>query len=327
MAPYPAALLALALLATPAAARTLEAGQGAAYPTLAAAVAAAQAGDTIRLAAGEYFECATLFPPDLVLQGAGPGTVITDRTCDGKALLIARGANLTVRDLVLARARTPDRNGAGIRLEAQGLVLERVRFDNDEVGVLAGQGGPGTIRVTECAFTGGGVGGDQATSALMVGDVALLRVERSTFTAGQGGQVSSTAERTELDGNRIENGVDPGGPVAVQAGGGALVMRGNVLALGPSRTTRDAAILSTAPQTELHGNRLENTTGVPQTLLLDWTGGSPALDGNLIPPGDLLVSSSGLWRHRTGDAARGMLDDAKSAAGTAKRAIRSLLGR
>ena len=149
-------LLPLLLAAQPAAAAVLMAGTGQPHPTLAAAVRAAKDGDTIRIVAGTYYECAVLTQRDLVIEGAGVDTVLTDRTCEDKAMLVARGDGLTVRDLVLARARVGDRNGAGIRLEGQGLVLDRVRFENDEVGVLAGAGGPGTIVVRDCTFEHGG---------------------------------------------------------------------------------------------------------------------------------------------------------------------------
>ena len=319
-----ALLLLLVLLAGPAAARTLLVGQS--HPTLAAAARAAGDGDTIQLPAGEFFDCAVITARDVVLQGAGAATVITDAACEGKALVIARGGNFTLRDLVLARARVPDQNGAGIRLEAQGLVVERVRFDNDQVGILAGSGGPGRIRITDCVFIRGGVAGGRPTSAVMVGPVALLQIERSVFEDVRGGQVSTAADRSELTGNRIATGIEPGAGHAVLAPAGHLVMRGNELKVGPNAPPRDAAVAAAGGGVELHGNRLVNTAGRPLTLLLDWTRGASVREANVVGPGDAVSSSSGLWRSRAGGLVRDAANEARGAAGAARRAVRGLFG-
>lgn len=318
-----AALVAAALLAAgPTMARVLVVGEGADYPTLADAARRARDGDTIRLLPGEYFECASLPQHRLVLEG--PGATLTDRTCEGKAMLVLRGDDVVVRDLVLARARVPDGNGAGIRLEGQGLTLERVRFDNDQVGLLGG--GSGTIRITACTFEGGGIGGDRPLAAVMVGGVSLLRIEGSVFQGGKGGQVASSALRTELVGNRIANGVEPSNAPAVMASGGTLLMQDNTLALGPAPTPRAAAIMATGTSAELRGNRLENATGRSQALLLDWTAGAPLLDRNVVAPGDSVVTSSGYLRHKAAGTARSTLDGARWAAQAAKRGLKGALG-
>jgi hypothetical protein len=322
-----AAIGCLALINQPATARTLQVGPDAEYRSFADAVAKAHDGDTIDLAPGEYFECAMIRQRDLTLQGAGDATVITDRTCYGKGLLVVQADNLTVRDLVLARARVPDLNGAGVRLEANGLLLERVRFLNNQVGVLAGQAGSGEIVVRDCTFRDGGVTGERPTAALLVAGVARLLVERSSFSDVKGGQISTGAARTELLGNRIETGVEPGASYAVLLNGGALLMRDNVLALGPNPPPRNAAVLAVDGTVELRGNRLLNTTGQAATLLIDWSGDSPVLADNVVGASDTEWGRAGLLRHRAGSTARAAIADARSLAGSAKRGLKALLGR
>lgn len=318
--------MAWAVLAVPAAGRTIEAGPPEAHG-FAQAVAQAQDGDTIHLGVGAYFECAFVRVKDLTIQGDGDASVLTDATCAGKAILVAQADNLTLRDLVLARARVSDMNGAGVRLEAQGLVLERVRFLNDQVGLLAGAGGPGTVRVSECRFEGGGVAGDRPGAALLVGGIGRLMVEQSSFAGVRGGQISTAAGRTELVGNQIETGVEPGAGFAVIATGGTLVMRDNVIAVGPNPAPRDAAVLAESIGAELRGNTLRNTTGRPVTLLLDWMHASPVLQANSIGAGDSESGSGGVWRHRAGVSAREMVVSVRGIAGRAKRALAGLLGR
>lgn len=321
------AMAAALLWAAPAAGATLAVGQGAAFPTIGAALQKARAGDTIRIGAGEYFECATISIPNLVLQGEGEASVITDTTCGGKALLVVVADGLVVRDLVLARARVPDMNGAGIRLEADGLRVERVVFRNNQVGILTAAAGPGEVHVVDCRFTGGGVAGERPAYALWVGAVARLVVANARFDGVKGGQIRTSAVQTELAGSRIETGVEPGAGYAVLQEAGTLAIRDTVIAAGPNPPPRDAAVLAMGEAVTLRGTRLENTTGQRLTLLLDWTHASPALGGNQVPPGDAEASSAGLLRHRVGGVVHSAIDDARAAAGTARRTVRGLLGR
>jgi hypothetical protein len=321
-------------LRQPAWAKTLQVGPDADWHSLGEALAKAHDGDTISLAAGEYYECAQIRVRDLVLQGAGDTTVITDKTCDGKALLVVQAEGLKVRDLTLARARVPEMNGAGIRLEANGLVLERVRFVNNQVGVLAGQAGSGALIVRDCTFRDGGVGGERPTAALLVAGAGRLLVEHSTFSNVKGGQISSSAERTELVGNRIETGVEPGAGYGVLLTGGALLMRDNVLAVGPNAPPQDAAVLVVGGTVEMRGNRLENTTSRGAYLLLDWGGDNPVMADNVVASGDDEWGTTGLLRHRAGNTARAAIGQAKAAlgdaralVGSAKQGLKALLGR
>ena len=318
-------LAALPLLGCPLAgqARTLVVGAGAEYANLTLAARLAVDGDTIRLMPGEYFECVSLPQNQLLLDGQG--ATLTDRTCEGKALLVLQGNGTTVRDLTLARARVPDGNGAGIRLEGQGLLLERVRFENDQIGLLGGPEGPGAVRIIGCTFEGGGVGGPRALAAVVVGAVALLRIQGSVFQGGKGGQVLSAASRTELEDNRIAGGLEADGPPAVSVSGDTLLMRGNTVTLGPEAPARSAAVLMSGTRAELRGNRLENKTGRPMTLLLDWSASSPVLEGNVLAAGDTLSSTAGSWRHRAGAAARTVKSGVREAAGAVKRSMLGML--
>lgn len=317
---------ALVLAVGPAAARTITVGQPGSA-TLAEAVRAAGDGDTVHLPAGERYECAVVTQRDLLLEGEGDGSVLTDATCEGKAILVVRGDGLRVRNLVLARARVPDGNGAGIRLEGQGLTVEGVRFRNDEVGLLAGAGGPGSVVVRDCVFEGGGRPAPGPTAALMAGPVALLQVERTMFAGVEGAQVATGAVRTVVTASRIETGAGPDAGAAVQASGGDLVMADDVLVIGPHAPPRGAAVIATAGTVAVRGTRLVNGSGQPATMLLNWTGSGAALAGNQVAAGDTEEGSAGVWRHRAGNAARSVLGGARHVAGAAKRAVAGLFGR
>lgn len=327
-----AVLLAILALAPAASARVLAVGPGQEFaaPSLAAKVA--QDGDLVSIEPGTYYDCSTWRAAHLSIQGHGDGVVLTDVTCQGKAILILDGDDASIRNLTLARARVPDRNGAGIRLETPSVTLENVRFINDEVGLLAGAPAPGRIRITDCLFEAGGVGqanDDAPTYAIMVGPAALLQVERSTIRGVKGGGISTSAAYAVLNGNAIGVGTGEGAQPAVQATAGGLLMQDNVITLGPRPPVRAAAVWAVEiGETILRRNRLINQTGQPATLLLDWTTGSPAMEANVVGRGDTELSSSGRWRfvastmaHGTIAWAHGLAGDLRHLAGNAKRQL------
>jgi pectate lyase len=128
----------LLLLALPASARTLEVGPGKQFAQPSQAAAVAQDGDRVVIAPGQYFDCAVWRQNNLTVEGMSTqNAVITDKTCQGKALFVIPGSNVTVRNLTLTRARVPDGNGAGIRVEGRNLLVEQVRFVDNQNGILA----------------------------------------------------------------------------------------------------------------------------------------------------------------------------------------------
>ena len=311
-------LLAAALLAAaPTGARELAAGPGQEFAQPSGAIAAAEDGDTVLIEPGTYYDCATLTANGVTVAGRAPGVVLSDKTCDAKAILVIQGDDTVVRDVTLARARVPDGNGAGVRLEGQSLLIERVQFVNNEVGVLAGIGGPGAIRVVGCRFEGGGVSGDRPSVALLAGPVAVLQVQQSVFTGVKGSQVASTALQTELTGNRIETS-----RLAVSAAAGNLLLEDNVLELARGNEGRQAAVVASGDtRVVMRRNRLANDTGRPAALLLDWSSETPKLEDNVVVPGDEEVRSDGVWRHRVGAVLHEAKAGVSSLLGMAKRQV------
>jgi hypothetical protein len=288
----------------------------------------ARDGDTVHIGAGAYYDCAIWSQNHLTITGAGPETVITDTTCLGKALFVVTGNEVTIRDLTLARARVPDLNGAGIRLEGQGLTLERVRFVNDEAGLLAAATSVGAVRISDCVFEDGGRGGERPMFAVSVSATSLLRIERSTFKGVKGGQIKTAADRTELIGNQIESGTGAAPEVAVMATGGGLVIDDNVFSIGPNAPRPATAVLAMGRgPLALRRDRMENGTGQRLALLFNWTGTDPQVEGNQVGQGDQVLSRSGLWRHRASGVYHRTKDTLRHVAGLLIRGLRALLGR
>ncbi|MGI4955893.1 MAG: hypothetical protein ACRYGM_29140 [Janthinobacterium lividum] len=305
----------LLLLASPAAAKDLLVGPGQPYDRPSAAIRAAQPGDQVLIEPGEYYDCASWTTPGLTVAGRGPGAVMTDRTCQDKAILVIGGERTTLRNLTLARARVPDGNGAGVRLEAPGLILDRVTFRDDQVGLLSGPAS-GAILATECRFEGGGVGGDHPMPAVLVGASDQLLLRGSVFTDLKGSAVSSSAADTTL----VSNSFSGIGVLPAVSAEGRLTLVGNRFEIGAGATGQPGAVLANGPVgPTLRGNRL--LAARPMALLLDWSGGSPVLDGNQVGLADSEVSTSGSWRNKASGAAHEIKDGLRSLASRAKRLV------
>ena len=297
------AVLLLAAGCHAAAARTLEVGADKAYKTPSAAIAAAGAGDQIMIAPGEYFDCAFVKQNNLTIVGTGKpsDTVITDKTCGGKALLVVDGSDITIRNLTLTRARVPDGNGAGIRAEGGNLTIDHVRFVNNQNGILSAPSQEATIRITDSEFLENGTCGNACAHGLYVGSVKLLHVERTRFFATkQGHGIKSRAARTEVIDCDIEDGPDGTSSYQIEApNGGSLVVRGTTMEKGPKSENHGTAIAigtegvtQPTPEIVIENNTLKidgdfgttfvrNLTATPAQLVGNhFTGQVKALDGD-----------------------------------------------
>jgi hypothetical protein len=211
-------------------------------PSAAAALAAA--GDTIEIEPGEYIDCAAWNASGLIIVGKAPGVIIIDKTCEGKALFITVGNDITIRNITFMRARVPDGNGAGIRAEGQNLTIERSRFINNENGILARDSPQSTIKISDSEFLENGKCEQFCAHGIYVNHIALLHIEHSRFFETKiGHHVKSRAFRTELIGNEITDGEKGTSSYLVDVpNGGALIMENNVLQKGPNSSNHGTAI-------------------------------------------------------------------------------------
>src|SRR6185437_4398634 len=173
-------LLAGVAASHPSSGATLDVGPTRTYKTPSAAAAVAKNGDHIRIDPGQYFDCAVWHADNLVIEGTGAGVVITDKTCMGKGLFVVEGNNTTIRNLTLTRARVPDANGAGIRLDNGNLTVDGVKFIDNQNGILGGVPGT-TVTIRNSEFDKNGVCEQACAHAVYVNNVDLVHVENSRF--------------------------------------------------------------------------------------------------------------------------------------------------
>ena len=235
-------LIGIGLLAAPfgwpglAAARTLMVGAEQQYKAPGAALQAAQDSDTIMIQPGTYYDCGFVRANNVTVEGSGPGVVLTDKSCGGKALLVVDGNDITIRNLTLQRARVPDGNGAGIRAEGGNLLVDRTRFLNNQNGILSADNPKATITVKDSEFVGNGVCAAACAHSIYIGNVAKLVVQDTRITETHSGHgIKSRAQRTEVLNCDISDGPTGNSSYTIDIpNGGALVVVGNKLEKGPN---------------------------------------------------------------------------------------------
>jgi hypothetical protein len=326
----------------PALARTWLVGPDQALKKPSEAARRAADGDVVQIEpqAGGYYDCAIWHRNKLTIEGTGDDVRITDTTCQGKALFVIAGNDVTIRNLTFARARVADGNGAGIRAEGGNLHIENSRFVDNEVAILASDHPGAMLEIKDSRFSGNGTCRATCLSALSVGAVAILRIENSIFMGNKGRDtIRSLAARTELIGNEIQEGAAATGYLVELPDGGSLVLERNSLHWHSGDTRADAAVFAAAgcgaPPTEqltVRNNVVrDGSGGNGAVLLLNWTGREAMTGGNKLPAGTRGVATGGYYAFVARSCARAFITTAR---GTAHRAlagpyhfIRRLLGR
>jgi len=280
---------------------TLEVGPSKTYKNPSAAAAVAKNGDHIQIEPGQYFDCAVWNADNLVIEGSGPGVVITDKTCMGKGLFVIEGNNTTVRNLTLTRARVPDMNGAGIRLDKGSLTVDRVKFVDNQNGILGGVPGT-TVTIRNSDFDRNGTCAGACAHGIYIGDVDLLRVENSRFSnTRQAHSIKSRAVRTEVVGSTIVDGPEGTSSYLIEApNGGALIVRDNTLEKGPKSENHKAAIAIGAegvtrptPEITVTNNNFRNDGDYETALVWNLTATRATLKGNKLAGSVIPLSGDG----------------------------------
>ncbi|MEM9233230.1 MAG: hypothetical protein AAGA69_03215 [Pseudomonadota bacterium] len=118
----------------------------------------ASPGDIIRLREGRYAASDVRIAKDLTLEGVGEVVLYSPKPVAKGLLVPVAGVTLTVRDMTFEGARSPDKNGAGIRFEGIGLTIIRCTFRHNENGILATGDEAGFLKVRNSMFWKNGHG-------------------------------------------------------------------------------------------------------------------------------------------------------------------------
>lgn len=228
-----------------ASAKILGVGPDQPYKQPSEAVAAASNGDVVRIEAGQYFDCAIVNQDNLIIEGMGPTTVMTDKACAGKGLLIINGSNVVVRSLTLQRARVPDHNGAGIRAEGGSLLIDGVTFLNNENGILTADNPSATLRIMNSTFVDNGKCDGSCSHGVYSGHWNMVHIEGTRFfNTKQAHSIKSRALSTEVINCNIQDGPSGTSSYLIEVpNGGNLLVEGNTLEKGPHSENAGHAIM------------------------------------------------------------------------------------
>ena len=253
----------------PAARAVLQVGPARAVKTLAAAAREARDGMTLEVDAGEYVGDVATWPQhELTLRAVGGRVrlVAAGAHAQGKGIFVTRGQRQRIEGFDFTGAAVPDRNGAGIRLEAGSLTLVDCGFKDNENGVLTANDASIEFDVIDCDF-GAIRPGDGSTHNLYVGSIARLAVTGSYFHHGLHGHLlKSRAALNHILYNRLTDEI--GGRASYELefpNGGVAVVMGNLI--GQSSTSENPHVISygiEGARGDQHALYLVNNTLVDQ---------------------------------------------------------------
>lgn len=273
---------------------------GRSYGTLQDAVnAVGNSRATIRIAPGEYRQCAVQEQGVIIYEAAEPGTVtLAGRACEGKASLVLRGTGAEIRGLTFSNINVADGNGAGIRLEAGALNVAYGRFQNSQQGILTAADPAIRIYITRSTFTGLGTCENDAGCAhsVYVGDVASLTVRESRFERGTGGHyLKARAAEVVIEGNSFDdaNGRTTNYMIDLPAGSRGRIAD-NWFVQGRDKENYSAFIalgaedlLHPSDGLEVVNNEARFVPGLSRqsVFFADWTGSRIVMQGNRLAAG------------------------------------------
>lgn len=231
--------------------RVLTVGPGAAFARPSQAARVAKHGDVIEIAGGDYpGDTAIWGANDLLIRARG-GVARLDALGaplpQNKAIWIVQGNNVRIENVEFARARSRDRNGAGVRAEGLGLHIVSCYFHDNETALLTNNDARMRVHVEQSEFARNGHESGQAHQ-IYVGTIGEFVLRGSyVHETHIGSAVKSRAKKSLILYNRI---VDEGRgrsnyTIDFSAGGEAHVV-GNILQQGP--VTENDTLVTFAPE-------------------------------------------------------------------------------
>lgn len=254
------AVISIVLYRTRAEATVLNVGAGQTYGTIADAVGAASAGDTIDVHAGTYTDQSAIINVPLTIQGVGgmPVFVATTNISNGKGFLVIN-ASTTIGNIQFRNAQVADGNGAGIRYQAGNLIVLNSSFIGNQDGILATPtvNGTGSLLVNNSVFQNNGAASGSESGfdhALYATQLASVTVENSNFQGTRvGHDIKSRAAKTVITGNTLDDGVTGTTSYAIDVpNGGIATITGNTITQGPN--TQNGRVIAYAAEGLIYAN-------------------------------------------------------------------------
>ena len=274
--------------------RVLDVGPTRRFKTPSAAAAVVRRGDTVRIDAASYFDCAVWRTPDITLIGAGPGYAhIRDISCEGKALWVFYDGPARVENIRFSGARVAWRNGAGIRWEGRGwLVVDRSKFDRNEMAILTHNRTVSSLLVSNSVFDTNGDCETYCGHGVYAGLISTLIVRSSDFRNTRfGHHIKSRALMSHIVGNHLSDGQTGTASYAINLpNSGSATIRGNTIQKGrlsdnvycaicigeeisaPGAPSKKTGVRNPSAGITVEKNRFRNDSGREETVFV-WNRG------------------------------------------------------
>jgi hypothetical protein len=207
-----------------------------ALPSQAAAVA--KDGAIVEIDAGVYEkDVASWTAGNLTLRGVGGRAHLKSggAAAEGKAIWVLSGKNATVENIEFSGCAVSDRNGAGIRLQGDGLTLRNCYFHDNEMGILT-SGLPGcNILIEHSEFARNGAGDGQSHN-IYIGTVKSFTLRHCyTHHTKIGHNLKTRAQTNYILHNRIMDEESGTSSYAIDVpNGGLTYVIGNLIHKGPN---------------------------------------------------------------------------------------------
>jgi hypothetical protein len=224
----------------------LQVGPRRAIKSLAAAARQAKDGMVVEVDAGDYVADVANWPQHgLTLRAVGGRVrlIAAGAHAQGKGLFVTTGRGQRIEGFDFTGCTVPDRNGAGIRVEAGSLTLVDCGFRDNENGLLTANDGGIELDIVDCDF-GRIPLREGTTHNIYVGAIKRLAVTGSYFHDGQLGHLlKSRAALNHILYNRLSDEI--GGRASYELefpNGGVAVVMGNLIM--QSSTTENPHVIS-----------------------------------------------------------------------------------
>ena len=233
--------------ASAACAATLTVSPNGPIATIAQAARVARDDDIVEIAAGTYRgDVAVWRQKRLTIRGIGGTPVLNAKgqIAEGKAIWVIRDGDFAIENVAFEGARSPARNGAGIRLERGRLAVRRCRFTDNENGILTGNIADSELTIEDTEFARAPHDRGTRKHLLYVGRIGRFTLTGSRFHQGfEGHLVKSRARESHVAYNLLYDGA--GGQAAYELefpDGGLAIVIGNII--GQSSTTTNPVVVS-----------------------------------------------------------------------------------
>ena len=211
----------------------LSVGAGGQYASLAAALAVAQDGDTIQVAAGRYAGDGVTISRKVIIEGVGglaqfkPG----DAPSNGLALFVTT-TDVTFRNIEIAGVATPAGASAAIRSQAGNLTLVNSFIHDNQAGIVAGKDVSGSIGIYDSEIARNGTP-DGRGANIDVAEIGTLTLRNDWVHDGSvGAEVISRADNTVIDGTRISQAAGNGASGIELPNAGRVTITGGAIEKG-----------------------------------------------------------------------------------------------